>query len=165
MKKLKNYQGSILITTIMVLSIILVTTLSIVFVSNIGRNMSTSSNNSLVAYQRADTGIEKTLAVIVDKYTNNSTATLAASIWHDSGVGECVTVGANKIIQKTNADGNFYTIQLVRRKLSDNTKFENVNCDASGVTFDKIVTIVAVGILPGKTQRAVSADVPPKPTL
>jgi hypothetical protein len=159
---MKNKKASILVSTIMILSVILVTVLSIIFVSNIGRNISTSSNESLVAYQNADTGIERTLAVIVKGYSspNSAATTFDKDSWDE--VGEC-DEDTGKIIKKVDG-ANFYTVQLIKRDKDSGTGlFTNdvvpADCDEA-LEFSRIVLIKSVGILPGKTQRSVQADVP-----
>ncbi|MFA5994518.1 MAG: hypothetical protein WC823_06190 [Parcubacteria group bacterium] len=164
MKKLQNNSGSILVTTIMILSIVLVTTLSMVFVSNIGHDMSASSNDSLVAYQRADTGIEKTLAVIVAGYKAVPlNGKFTASSWKDIANNVACDSATKKIIKKNADNSNFYTIQLMKRHAVDSTTMDKVNCDDVNTMFSEITIINSVGIVPGKTQRAVSADVPRAP--
>jgi Tfp pilus assembly protein PilX len=163
MKKIQNNSGSILVTTIMILSIVLVTTLSMVFVSNIGHDMSVSSNDSLVAYQRADTGIEKTLAVIVAGYTapNSKTTTVGSIANRWDSVGTCDTV-TGKITRKISEE-KIYTIQLMKRHDATSTIMDSVGCNVASTLFSEITIINSVGIVPGKTQRAVSADVPRAP--
>lgn len=129
--------------------------------SNIGHNMSTSSNDSLVAYQRADTGIEKTLAVIVAGYAApHPDKKFDGDSWHD---GDVSCDNASGKIIKTDANGKFYTIQLMKRHAADSTTMDPVDCDDTSTKFSEITIINAIGIVPGKTQRAVSADVPRSP--
>jgi hypothetical protein len=155
MGKLKNYKASAIISTIIILSVVLTTVLSLIFVSNLGRNISSSSNESLKAYQRADMGVEKTLAIIVEGYTVGLNHTATISGWNDAGI-------CNPSDGKIKKDG-LYTIQLMRRVSATSATPENVGCNASGLKFSEIILVKSVGIVPGKTQRAVSAVVPKPP--
>lgn len=156
MRKIKNAKASILISTMMILSVVLVTVLSFVFISNMGRNASTSSNESVVAYQRADTGIERSLAVIMDKVKNYATDTLSPDDW--SSVGTCNS--SDGIITKTDGGEKIYSIQLMKRHSMSSASLDPVDCDDASLTFPEVITVKSTGIVAGKTQRAVSADVP-----
>lgn len=163
MGKNKNFKASILISTIMILSVVMVTVLSTIFVSAIGRSASTNSNESLVAYQRADMGIESTLSSIVSGYgyggTLNEATIYTTNYWRN--VAEKI-VCINGIIEKKDSnDEVMYRVQLYKRDTSTPPKLIPVTCaGTANLAFSKIIKIKSVGVLPGKAQRAISADVP-----
>ncbi|EKE10754.1 MAG: hypothetical protein ACD_15C00204G0006 [uncultured bacterium] len=155
MIRIKNYKASAIVSTIIILSVVLTTVLSLILVSNIGRNVSSSSNESLVAYQRADMGVEKTLAAIVKGYSapNNLSTPVTSGSWDDVGVCDASSGKIKK--------DNLYTIQLMKRiNPVTSPDLENVACNKAGLKFSEIILVKAVGIVPGKTQRAISAVVP-----
>lgn len=172
MEKIKTYKASAIVTTIVILSVILTTILSIIFVSNIGRSMSSDSNESLRAYQRADMGAEKALSAIVAGYSSpNTTDTKIPNgdYWKTSpnDAGECDSTTG--IITKKDSNGKVYTLELLVRKfkadktIDPNDPTISVKCSDTAVKFSEIILVKSVGIIPGKVQRAISATVPKPP--
>lgn len=172
MEKNKNPKASILISTIMILSVVMVTVLSTMYISAVSRNASTNSNESLVAYQRADNGIENTLSVIVNGYGYDGEALdsgkkdvkFSASSWTDTDT-KCITTGSTRgIIEKKigTTEEVIYRVQLYRRLNTTTDEMVPVFCEneSPATAFSEITRIKSVGVLPGKAQRAISADVP-----
>lgn len=69
-RKKNQYKGSALVVTIMILGVIMVTALAISFASLQDRKASISSSRSNIAYQNAESGVEKVLQMIKDSDQN-----------------------------------------------------------------------------------------------
>ena len=103
--KIKNQKGSVLGTTLIILSIFLAVSLSAVFVANQERRASIGASKSSIAFQAADSGIE----AVMQRIVNNRSGTIANI---DNTDGQCdgvVNSSGKYKVEFKDSSGNFIT--------------------------------------------------------
>jgi len=137
----KKPKASILVITLLVLGVILATALSISLVSIQERKASIGSNKSNIAYQTADTGIEKVMSDIITAVRANPDQTLLSASLSgcDIASGDIIASGYDVKLKKQN--------DIV------------VSCRDSVVKVSEIASIKSIGTVAGQSQRAIEAAV------
>lgn len=104
-----NQQGSILAFSLIIMFVLMIIAIGVATVSVKERKMSSDTGKSIIAYQAADSGMEKTLQAIVNDASIVDLDDVASSIGGEASctggeINEIITLGNYSILFYDNAD-------------------------------------------------------------
>lgn len=151
----KKNQGSVLAVSLIILGMILTIALSVALASIRERKASMTSSKSDVAYQNAESGVEKAMEVILQDLRDgdeNAAGEIPISTVTISKIGYCD--GANEY-----AIGDNWKVQLVSDVDADgNGSPDIIDCNNNSLDIYEVKSIKSVGEDPqSQTQRAINA--------
>ena len=152
MKKLFKIKktGSALVVTLVVLGVIMVTALAISFAAIQGRKASMGSSRTTIAYQNAESGVERAMQMIKDmdqagmKISETNFSAYGLQCMQDNGFGQYN-------LKSTGTTGLYYEIEL--RDGDEEGDAHKIKCNDSEKTFSDVRKIKVVGYDNGESRN------------